>query len=102
MEGNLAHTNEKYISVPSIKLRPIRLLRRWEVWNYVALRVFICFVQSMTSDVGVAYGASITSAIPRMHNWMPVLMLSFVWMHIACKQDQKDFKSDAALMSSGI
>jgi len=60
------------------------------------------FVQSMTRNVGVAYGASISRAIPRMHNWMPVLMLCFVLMHIACKQDQTDFKSNAALMSSGI
>jgi len=56
----MPHTNEKYISVPSIKVRPICLLRLWEVWKYAILPMFIYFVQSMTRNVGVAYGAPIT------------------------------------------
>jgi len=102
VEGNLAHTNKKYISVASIKVRPIRLLRLWEVWSYATLPMFIDFVQRMLRNVGVAYGVSTTWAIPRMHNWKPVLTLCFVRIHIACKQDQTDFKSNAALTSSGI
>jgi len=101
-EGNLAHANDKYIRVPSVKVRPICLLRLWEVLNYATLPMFIDFVQRVPRNVGVAYGASTTWAIPRMHNWMPVLTLCFVQIHIACKQDQTDFKSNAALTSSGI
>ena len=60
MEGNVAHTNKKYIRLASIKVRPIRLLRLWEVWNYATLPMFIYFVQRMPRNVGVAYGASTT------------------------------------------
>ena len=46
--------------VPSIKVRPILLLRLWQVWNYATLPMFIYFAHNMPRNVGVAYGASTT------------------------------------------